>query len=217
MATLIRTAEISIIPGGISAVCKHVVNLFNVFRTGVALPVNTDTVILRCEFGGFVADLLAHKEIQCSKSTQGIRLCADCANLADKAHGPKVGEIDLSCGDPTQFLRWTDTELFHMVDLLRDAVGKRSQSQLPALETDCGFNVCPDGIMQDRPIRDIYSLTRHHLRDRMHMLTADGIANAETGLLLHALKQHDISLEMVQTFLRGVHFLACMGKSPRSG
>ena len=149
----------------------------------------------------FLADLLAHKEIQCSKGTNGIRLCASCANVSSR-HSRRLdaGEVNLSCCNPDQFLLWTVAELFNMVDLLHDVVGTRTQRQLSALETDCGFNVCAECIMQDKAIRRIYSPISHHLRDWMHMLTCDGIANTETALLLHAMAGVNITLEMVQTF-----------------
>ena len=201
VATLIRTAEVATIPGGISTVCRHLLNIFEIFAAGVALPTKDGTVVLRCEFAGFLADLLAHKEIQCSKGTGGIRLCTSCANVSSRdSMRLDAGEVNLSCCNPDQFLLWTDAELFHMVDLLHDAVGTRTKGQVEALETVCGFNVCADGIMQDKAIRRIYSPVSHTLRDWMHMLSCDGLANTETGLLLHAMANVGITLEMVQTF-----------------
>ena len=76
-----------------------------------------------------------------------------------------ASEVNLSFCNPDHFLLLTDAELFNMVDLLHDAVGTRTQGQLSALETVCGFNVCADGIMQDKAMRRIYSPVSHTLRD----------------------------------------------------
>lgn len=198
VATLIRSKLISKIPGGISRVSRILLDMFRPMIDGISLPVGGTHVVLKADFGGFLADLLAHKEIMCSKGVaNAIHPCWNCANLAMRLNGNyKPEERTLACSDMDQFLSFSDDVMFEMIDRLHAAPA----GKVKALETACGFNTAPEGILRDITLRGIYSPTNHHLRDWMHTLVGDGVANTETGLMLHALKAQSISLNMVQEF-----------------
>ena len=124
---------------------------------GIALPIGSATIILKANFGGFLADLLAHKELMCSKGvSNAIHPCWNCANLSMRSNGRySPEERTLACSDMAQFMSYSDEVLLGMVDRLHDSVGSMTQRQLAELQTSCGFNIEPEGIMRDRTLRDI--------------------------------------------------------------
>ena len=63
--SLIRSSIVGSIPGGVSRVSRELLNVFKPLFSGIILPCGNDHVTLSCTFGGFLADLLAHKEILC--------------------------------------------------------------------------------------------------------------------------------------------------------
>jgi len=215
--TLIRSKIIAQIPGGVSHVTRFLLNMFRPFSDGVVLPSTTTPCILRARFGGFLADLLGHKELMCSKGvSSAIHPCWNCANLAMRPNGNyRDGELTIACWDIDSFMKHTDESLFDMVDRLHDSVGRVSNGRVLELQTATGFNVCEAGLLRDKTLRDIYSPTNHHLRDWMHTVVGDGIANTETGLVLHAMRAHKISLAMVQDFLVGCKLPQMHGKVQR--
>ena len=78
-----------------------------------------------------------------------------------------------------------------------------TQTRIDSLVTDIGYHLEPAGILCDKELRDIYSPSNHHIRDWMHTLVGDGVANTEVALLIHHLKSHaNISLQMLQTFCK---------------
>ena len=116
--------------------------------------------MLKANFGGFLADLLAHKELMCSKGvSNAFHPCWNCANLSMRANGRyRPEERTLACSDMSQFMAYSDEVLLGMVDRLHDSVGSMTQRQLAELQTACGFNIEPEGIMRDRTLRDIQVL-----------------------------------------------------------
>ena len=63
---LIRHTLVIAIPGGVSDISKLMLQQFRIFDDGVLLPHHSGPFIMRCDFAGFVADLLAHNNILCS-------------------------------------------------------------------------------------------------------------------------------------------------------
>ena len=201
--TRIRTRLIEQIPGGVSHICKLMLREFKVLEEGILLPHANGPFVMRCVFAGFIADLLAHKAILCSKgSPYGVRPCWNCANLTSrKPLAPS--QIGYMCHDRSKFLRFNDVELFAMLDRLHREAPALSNAQRDKLETEVGFHVEPAGLLMDIDLRSIYSPCDHHHRDWMHTIVSDGVANWETAGILHAMKScpANVHLRMVQTFM----------------
>ena len=99
--TLIRTSIVDTFPGGVSRVTRELLNVFKPLFTGISLPCGNDQVVLSCSFAGFLADLMAHKEILCcTGGAVARRPCWSCVNLAVRHDGTYLDhEITLSCAD----------------------------------------------------------------------------------------------------------------------
>ena len=208
---LIRHTLINDIPGGVSHISKLMLHKFKIFETGVLLPHPSGSFMMRCVFAGFVADLLAHKNILQSKGVPtGIRPCWNCANLTGRATR-RPGEIGHLCHDPSQFTRFTDAHLIEMVERLHmEAATLASRltatqyaTAIAKLTTEVGFHVAPASILMDMELRSVYSPCDHHHRDWMHVIVCDGVGNWETGLILQCMKRCPaaIHVDMVQAFM----------------
>ena len=118
--TLIRTSIVNSFPAGVSRVTRELLKIFRPLQDGISLPVGNEHVVLSCSFAGFLADLLAHKEIlRCTGGQRSRKPCWSCANITFRVNGDyHDDEITLACSDPARFLRYNDAELWRMIDRL---------------------------------------------------------------------------------------------------
>ena len=56
------------------------------FATGVHIVCPRGDFVVRAEFGGFLADLLGHKEITDWKGTGALVVCMECDNIVNHNH-----------------------------------------------------------------------------------------------------------------------------------
>ena len=75
--------------------------------------------VIKAEFGGFLADLLGHKEITDWKGTGGIIICMECSNVINHNHRRcKAGEVFASCWKRGKFNRRSSSDVFAIIDEL---------------------------------------------------------------------------------------------------
>ena len=175
---VIRKSLVAKILGGLSAVAGFVLIRFTrLFTVGVRLPLE-QSIIVCGVFVGWLAGLGGHKELTCWKGHNGTRACMCCKNLKQPG-SLVVGEIDLSCADATQFEKHTSADIFKIVDDLDRDKATMSKTAHGKRETQKGFSADVYGIMWCHAFRTWYQPVDHHLRDWMHMVASDGVANTE--------------------------------------
>ena len=198
---LVRCSIVDRVDGGLQAILRRVINLFRPFADGVMLRCGDVEFVFTAQFHGLLADLIGHAAISSWKGPNAIRCCQDCANVCNSVRGPAPGEIDLTCSDPSQFVRYTDDELFNVIDTMAAAV-RAGGVNLQRLQTSLGFDHDPHGLMADVSLRDMYKPSTHHLRDWMHTFVQDGLCNSEMyGIVTRmATLRPPVTLNMLQTF-----------------
>ena len=172
---LIRSKIVDKETGRLSAVAGMVLERFRtVFTTGVFLPLR-GCVVVTFIFVGFLADLVAHKELSCWKGSSDARACLNCPDLRTGRRA--ADDIGLDCWDETAFLSVASVGIFDIVDSLQGAEGTLGATAFKPLQARVGSNVDRHGMMGDPKYREFYSLAKHHLRDWMHLIAFDGLAN----------------------------------------
>ena len=96
-------------------------------------------------FAGFLADLVAHKELTCWKGSTGARACLNCPNL--RTGRRDADDIGLDCWDASEFTVMTSSDIFDIIDALQAAEGTIGATALRNLQTRVGFNLDRHGIM----------------------------------------------------------------------
>jgi len=191
--TLVRESLIEKVPGGLGYFMRRILRIFfgdvgKSFRTGIVLPTPRGEVVVTAIFAGFLADLVGHKEITNWKGHGGVVCCLDCDNVK-QFRKPKDGEVGMSCCDPSKFKRRSDVDVYAIIEDLRRAYRNLGKTKFLKLETDLGFNYDPHGLLFDDGLRGIYRPGHHTIRDWMHTVGQDGVANTHIAECMHALKE----------------------------
>jgi hypothetical protein len=216
---VLRTCVIDRIQGGLGKIMSLILRVFfsdvgASFKRGVHINCDGGGYVATAVFGGFLADLLGHKELTEWKGTGGIRCCISCDNVINMLHRkPKRGtnEVAANCYDYSKFVVATNETLFNRVDRLHD-MATRGRC-VKKLETQLGLNYRPQALLRDVGIRDIYMPVDHCIRDWQHTVCQDGIANTHIANLLHALKEKvNCPMDRVQDFSQMLNYPSFIGK-----
>ena len=129
----------------------------------------------------------------------GTKPCITCKNVFNRVDAAAVplGSVRIDCTDTALFDTYSNDEIFQAYDLIRAA---------PATDTDqlsqcLGLKLNDAGMLFDPHVRTIYRPIDHTLRDWMHVLVSNGVANTETGVLIRALMSHGITLQMISDYM----------------
>ncbi len=202
---MIRTAVLETIEGGMSYLMRLVLKVFfaddrRSFSRGVILKHGSSAYEVRAIFGWFLADLEGHRDITRWKGTSGKLMCISCFNVVSKKCTLGDGDVDARCSDAAKFVRRTSADIHAIVDELANTIGTISNTKFDKLQTELGFAYAPRGLLLDADLRQIYHPVEHSLRDWMHVMVGDGVANTEIACVLHTLKEHRMPYELVQEF-----------------
>jgi hypothetical protein len=160
---------------------------------------------------GILADLVGHKAVTDWKGFRGVKACLECGNLFQYRR-LKSGQISLTCFDTRKFKKHTNESLWAIVDELRRAKTRVSATKFAALETDLGLNYNPDGLMFDDELRKCYLPANHMLRDWMHTLGQDGVANTHIACAIYALDESGVPPERIINFAELCRYPSKWGK-----
>ena len=148
-----RCTIIHKLEGGVSNLMRRVLHLFfpeqgHSLSRGVCLQVGNQSILVRGELGGFLADEKALKEIFGLKGASGSRPCVTCRNVvqyftpADMAGTSLVG---IDTVDYRQLLYVSSDDVYTIADDLRNAHlrGTHTQAHLQHLSQAYGVNYLP--------------------------------------------------------------------------
>ena len=201
--SLVRTTLVSKIAGGLSGLVRITMQQFERFNEGIQLPHPDGNFVFACDYGGFLADLEAHRAVMSWMGPNSVRCCWSCANICNRRDGSlDVGEFNALRGhDERVWVQYSDAELWAVLDSLKAfATGGHAQARVRALETEVGFHYVEGGLMFDESLRNTYHPSQH-VRDWMRTIVQDGIANSEIYCVVRRMREQlNISLPMIQTF-----------------
>ena len=204
---LLRERILDKIAGGLGRLMRFVLRLFfmagegHSFERGVHLPHPDGDFMITAFFSWFLGDLAGHKEINAAKGSSGVYCCWDCDNVVN-IRKPKRGEVSIACPDVSKFRRRSNEQQFAILDdLAATFAAGGNTGRFKTMQTEKGFNYVPEGLMLDQGLRSLYQPQHHHVRDWMHTLCQDGLANYHMGCLLNAMhKQCGVAVGRVQEF-----------------
>lgn len=194
--SVIRSTTVSKLAGGMGSLIKYVLHTFfpedgHSLERGVTIMLSGTAFIVRGVFGGFLADEKAHKEVGSQKGASGFRPCPGCVNLLHRIPERDIiggGLVCLNCADPSAFVLHSDDSIFEIADML--VANHANKGELDILEKSSGFKYEPDSILFDESLRrrQVYKPYTHMIRDWMHVVLNNGVANSQLFEILLVLK-----------------------------
>lgn len=164
-----------------------------------------------------IADEGAIKAITGSKGASGMRPCIHCnAFSKDRTEmAESMGHASISsAADEASFEKLLDSDIYDILDHLKQVRGNETKKNLETAQTLLGWNfletspfVCPEVLRFLTPQRVHY--------DAMHIYWSNGMVNQEIGLFLSAAKDLvGFKIADFQTFLNSNwHKSSCIGAS----
>jgi hypothetical protein len=207
---LIKSSTVANIEGGMSYVCRMLLRIFfptgdgHSLSRGVMIPCGERSILVTGTFAGFLCDLKGHKENTEWKGYNGNVCCITCGNIDKRVRGGNPctrDKLGLDHHNPADFVKRSNEEVFVIVDGLVESKKTLGNTAFKKEATDKGFTLCPNGILLDESLRDIYKPVDHTLRDWMHTMCSDGVANSCMGEVLNALTSKGFTLEFVRNFM----------------
>ena len=95
-------------------------------------------------------------------------------------------------------MQTTRNEVDELEERCRDVTNEKERARL---QTQYGFNLCPNGLLKDRSLRALYKPVDHTLRDWQHTICGDGIANSILGETLNKMKALRYPMQTVRDFM----------------
>ena len=218
---IIRETFFEQMEAGLSQLIRSVLRIFfaevgHSFSRGVIVPGPAGDMLITGIFVGFLADLVGHKELTCWKGHGGVHCCFECDNVIN-LRVPKGNEVSISCWKPSLFKKRTNQQIWDMVDelaRLKPIMERNKQKGCwKELAIVYGYNHEPQGLLSDRGLRSIYQPANHCIRDYMHTLGQDGVANTHIANVLHTLKDEcNIDTDRVTEFAQNCNYPSNWGK-----
>ena len=221
--SILREEVIHSLPGGLPRLMRLILHVFfgnsgSSFTTGVHIACRSGDFVIKAEFGGFLADLLGHKEITDWKGTGGTLICPECSNVINHNHRRcRAGEVFASCWNRDKFNRRSSSDVFAIIDELSTKKATLGKDAFKKLETAKGFNHNEYGLLQDHTLRAIYKPIEHCIRDWQHTMCQDGVANTHLFYMIRHLQQKfSIRIEDIQAFSQLCKYPSAIGKLEKS-
>ena len=223
--SIIKEATLHDIDGGLGRLMRIILRIFfgdsgDSFTRGVHINDSQGGFVVTAIFGGFLQDLVGHKELSEMKGANGLKCCMTCSNVLNMRYrAPRAGEVRVNCSDSSQFVYRTNEQVFATIDELKAEYDRLLMlPHFPArrwenLQKESGFNLVLEGILLDLDLRRIYKPVDHTIRDWQHTVVQDGVANTHVAALLHCLKERcAIGVDRVQSFSQLVNYPSALGK-----
>jgi hypothetical protein len=205
-----------------ACIAKHVLQRFfpqgraefNFATTGMILRQQGVEHHLRCEFGCWLADEKALKEVVSCKGSSGSKPCVACKNVVGRLTPQEGGYlVHYTCGDRSKFDPHTFESLSYMASALAEKRGHVSRAEFQLLEQCYGLTYVPEAILFDGYFRTVARFPGTIFWDWMHCLVASGgVAQYQCNQLLNTIVAAGISLKSIDEFSQKVAVPASFGK-----
>lgn len=201
---MVRTSTITKLVGGVSALTKEVVKLFDSFGTGLLLTFKSgNRKFLFGTMSVLVADEGALKAIWAVKGASGSLPCLFCWNVVQQRSELHLEDDRLvphTTTDLCKIKTRTDTDFVEAARLLTREKAIRNKKQFELLEQSIGLNYVPTGILFDRT--SMLKPIAHTMYDWLHVYLVNGIFQTEANLMLDVLNKAGCNHTAVTTFLK---------------
>ena len=216
---VLRSSICSALPAGASGFMRSIMHTFwpsngPSFGRGALIRHNSQDVAFVAQFGGYLCDEKAHKELFFLKGASGSKPCINCANLLQFVEEEDLGTTlcSLACTDMSKMKRHTNASVYSMVDKLRVEKDKLNKKNFAALEQALGMNYDEAALLFDNHLRSIVRPTDHCLRDWMHTCLSGGVASTEVARVIHTLGEHGVGMQQVASYMQKFQLPSCRGK-----
>ena len=107
------------------------------------------------------------------------------------------GAYCIKCKDRNVLDMHTNESFYEFYDALKD----KPKPELEVVQQQLGLKLNPDGLLHSPYIRTILMPADHMLRDWMHILVNNGVANSQIAFLTKALVNNHITLKLMEEFM----------------
>ena len=210
---VVKSKALEKLPGATSELMRRILHIFFAehgasFVRGIVLR-NADTsIMITARFKGFLADLAAHKYLYFCKGSSGRMPCLSCRNitrLLSPAQRAAMNVLDVSCPHYADLKFHTDASFYTIVDGLAEAATHMGKKQFETLEKDLGVIHSEHNLFHDKYLRTILNPLNNCLRDWMHCLVGNGMANTHVAYAMHTLKDHGVTSTLVSEYAEKFH------------
>ena len=209
---VITNGKAASVCGGLSEVFKNILLHWHhsdhgiLHRSGFSVELEGEHWLFRCKLHALITDEAALRSVLGSKGAAGMKPCSKCYNIVSKWHGASFdlqdGETvkDITEANYRSFLKYTDQEVFDVIERLRRAHDELPQNEIVKREQVYGFSFCSSGLLADPIARCLLPPSRCYY-DFLHCLFSNGIACIEVCLFWDAVKQSTgLTLHDLQRF-----------------
>ena len=110
----------------------------------------------------------------------------------------------------------TDRSIFQFVNHLKEQAGTSTKKELEELETNLGFNHCPQGLLQDEFVQTVLKPIASVAFDPMHIYLVSGLFQVEVTFLLENLSTARVKQPEIHRFLQSTAWPFAVGSSGNS-
>ena len=221
--SLMRSETVSKVKNGMSQVARECLKIFYKqgvdFRQGIQLPFPDAVYMsLPASVGHIVADESALKQFFENKGAGGKLLCLFCQNCVSRRYAPENTE-GLVLHDSLEFWQLklhTDRSIFQFVNHLKEQAGTSTKKELEELETNLGFNHCPQGLLQDEFVQTVLKPIASVAFDPMRIYLVSGLFQVEVTFLLENLSTARVKQPEIHRFLQSTAWRFAVGSSGNS-
>lgn len=216
---VIRTALIKKCMGGWSNILSrylllHLSGATGVQTAGVVVTSNGQSFLIFAKLVTLISDGEGLKFALDWKGPSGLKPCFKHHNVwakgSDLAHRA-VGHVELTCANPAEFKRFTKAEFESSVDTVLEAsrrvrAGTMMQGRLETIEMTMGFNANQHGLVANRELRQLFSVSHVVIYDWVHTMLQDGFMSTEVWRFLDNCSQTLVpdvfTMDSVRSYLK---------------
>ena len=135
-----------------------------------------EQTLLRFVMGPMVQDMKAHKAVNDTKGSGGLKCCNKCKNMLNKAPEEIAGPYfkHYALADASEWDRHTPETYREEAAILSMCQGHITKGNFENLEKTFGLNYNPTGAVFDEHCQKIFSPVTHQYEDSMHTFYASG-------------------------------------------
>ena len=211
-----RGTTVDQVNGGVSAITAAIVDMcfgegvHNLHKAGVHVPRSTGGFLhIHASLGMVIADEAAlHMMFMC-KGSSGLKPCMLCANVFNASderdvlkHDSTGLAVNHTCSDFGKIVQHTSATIRALIRRLDEGARTLTKGAFAELQTRLGWNFVPGALVLEPRLLNICDPVRVVLYDYMHVFFVNGVFNSNVGLLMSALKPHNITYHMMDQYIK---------------
>ena len=201
----LRSNKVNLLDGGLSALTREVVALFDRFKSGVLLTFLSGREFLFGSVSVLVGDEGALKSMYAVKGASGTIPCIFCWNVVQArstlADHDETGHLQPhTCTDLFKIKCRSDADFANAALLLTTEKARRNKKEFETLEQSLGINFCSEGVLFS-PSCHLKPIS-HTMYDWLHVYLVNGAFQAHFGLVMPHLAEAGFGHVALVAFLK---------------